>query len=151
MQTQKHKTPHHSNAVTFIAKQTQIYHLAYAKLQIGSQANPNLSPKPANNVPPPLAQARPRSQKSGQNGGSTPTLCLDKTVHAHNTRDSKGVGSPQVGMARGREWGTALYQKRHCAQYPSHSACTSNGCSCPHDERDQKYWQTHVPQCSEPT
>ena len=35
----------------------------------------------------PLGQARPRSQKSGQNGGSTPTLCLDKAVHARDTRD----------------------------------------------------------------
>ena len=40
-------------------------------------------------VPPPLAQARPRSQKSGQNGGSTPTPCLDKAVHAHDTCDSQ--------------------------------------------------------------
>ena len=38
-------------------------------------------------TPPPLAQARPRSQKSGQNGGSTPTPCLDKAVHAHDTCD----------------------------------------------------------------
>ena len=38
--------------------------------------------------PPPLAQARPRSQKSGQNGGSTPTPCLDKAVHARDTCDS---------------------------------------------------------------
>ena len=40
-------------------------------------------------TPPPLAQARPRSQKSGQNGGSTPTPCLDKAVHAHDTCDSQ--------------------------------------------------------------
>ena len=40
-------------------------------------------------VPPPLAQARPRSQKSGQNGGSTPTPCLDKAVHARDTCDSQ--------------------------------------------------------------
>ena len=39
--------------------------------------------------PPPLAQARPRSQKSGQNGGSTPAQCLDKAVHAHDTGDSQ--------------------------------------------------------------
>ena len=39
-------------------------------------------------TPPPLAQARPRSQKSGQNGGSTPTPCLDKAVHARDTCDS---------------------------------------------------------------
>ena len=39
--------------------------------------------------PPPLAQARPRSQKSGQNGGSTPTPCLDKAVHARDTCDSQ--------------------------------------------------------------
>ena len=38
---------------------------------------------------PPLAQARPRSQKSGQNGGSTPTPCLDKAVHARDTCDSQ--------------------------------------------------------------
>ena len=38
---------------------------------------------------PPLAQARPRSQKSGQNGSSTPTPCLDKAVHARDTCDSK--------------------------------------------------------------
>ena len=40
-------------------------------------------------TPPPLAQARPRSQKSGQNGGSTPTPCLDKAVHARDTCDSQ--------------------------------------------------------------
>ena len=40
-------------------------------------------------VPPPLAQGRPRSQKSGQNGGSTSTPSLDKAVHARNTRESK--------------------------------------------------------------
>ena len=39
--------------------------------------------------PPPLAQARPRSQKSGQNGGSTPTPCLDKAVHVRDTCDSQ--------------------------------------------------------------
>ena len=50
-----------------------------------------------------------------------------------------------MGMARGCELGRAFYQKRLCAQSPFHSACASNGCSCPHDERDQKYWQTHVP------
>ena len=42
-----------------------------------------------NSTPPPLAQARPRSQKSGQNGGSTPTPCLDKAVHARETCDSQ--------------------------------------------------------------
>ena len=40
------------------------------------------------NVPPPPAQARPRSQKSSQNGGSMPILCLDKAVHARDTRES---------------------------------------------------------------
>ena len=43
----------------------------------------------AGHYPPPLAQARPRSQKSGQNGGSTPTPCLDKAVHARDTCDSQ--------------------------------------------------------------
>ena len=42
-----------------------------------------------NTPPPPLAQARPRSQKSGENGGSTPTPCLDKAVHACDTCDSQ--------------------------------------------------------------
>ena len=45
--------------------------------------------------PPPLAQARPRSQKSGQNGGSTPTRRLDKAVHAHDTRDTKACAGLQ--------------------------------------------------------
>ena len=40
-------------------------------------------------TPPPLAQARLRSQKSGQNGGSTPTPCLDKAVHPRDTCDSQ--------------------------------------------------------------
>ena len=40
-------------------------------------------------TPPPLAQARPRSQKSDQNGGSTPTPCLEKAVHARDTCDSQ--------------------------------------------------------------
>ena len=35
-------------------------------------------------VPPPLAQAQPRSQKSRQNNGSTPTPCLDRAMHARN-------------------------------------------------------------------
>ena len=39
--------------------------------------------------PPPLAQARPRSQRCRQNRGSTPTLCLDKPVLVRNTQDSK--------------------------------------------------------------
>ena len=38
-------------------------------------------------TPPPLAQAWPWSQQSGQNGGSTPNPCLDKAVHARDTRD----------------------------------------------------------------
>ena len=83
--------------------------------------------------PPPLAQARPRSKKSGQNGGSTPTLCLDKAVHACDTRDSKARAGLEPYTKHGTmhkqpsncEWGRALYQKRHCAQSPSHSACTS--------------------------
>ena len=45
--------------------------------------------KPQFSTPPPLAQARPRSQQSGQNGGSTPTPCLDKAVHARDTCDSQ--------------------------------------------------------------
>ena len=50
--------------------------------------------------PPPLAQARPRSQKSGQNGGSTPTPCLDKAVHAQGGggyQDAQGPLSTSVG------------------------------------------------------
>ena len=39
----------------------------------------------AHNAPPPLGQARPRSEKSRQNNGSTPTLCLDKAMHARDT------------------------------------------------------------------
>ena len=38
---------------------------------------------------PPLAQARPRSQKTRQNSGSTPTPCLDKTVPVCGTHDGK--------------------------------------------------------------
>jgi len=38
---------------------------------------------------PPLAQARPRSQKSRQNSGSTHTLCLDKPVLARDAHNSK--------------------------------------------------------------
>ena len=44
---------------------------------------------PGVHTPPPLAQAWPRSQKSGQNGGSTPTPRLDKAVHARDTCDSQ--------------------------------------------------------------
>ena len=40
-------------------------------------------------TPPPLEQARPRSQKSGQTSGSTPTPCLDKPVLTRDTHDSK--------------------------------------------------------------
>ena len=57
-------------------------------------ARPSMSKKQAGQVfstrtPPPLAQARPRSQQSGQNGSSTPTPCLDKAVHARDTCDSQ--------------------------------------------------------------
>ena len=61
--------------------------------------------------PPPLAQARPRSQKSGQNGGSTPTPCLDKVVHARDTRDSKGVGEPSDGDGEGLRMGKSTLSK----------------------------------------
>ena len=52
-------------------------------------------------IPPPLAQARPRSQKSGQNGGSTPTPCLDKAVHARDTCDSKAHAGLEPYTKRG--------------------------------------------------
>ena len=39
--------------------------------------------------PPPLAEARPRSEKSRQNNGSTPTPCLDKAMHACDTHNRK--------------------------------------------------------------
>ena len=61
--------------------------------------------------PPPLAQARPQSQKSGQNGGSTPTPCLDKAVHARDTRDSKGVGEPSDGDGEGLRMGKSTLSK----------------------------------------
>ena len=51
--------------------------------------------------PPPLRKARPRSQKSGQNGGSMPTPRLGKAVHARDTRDSKRVGAPSDGDGEG--------------------------------------------------
>ena len=60
---------------------------------------------------PPLAQARPRSQKSGQNGDSTPTLCLDKAVHACDTRDSKRVGEPSDGDGEGLQMGKSTLSK----------------------------------------
>ena len=54
------------------------------------------------NVPrPTLAQARPQSQKSRQNSGSTPTPCLDKPVLARNTHNSKAqyvTAMPGVAM-----------------------------------------------------
>ena len=63
-------------------------------------------------VPPlPLTQARPRSQKSGQNGGSTPTPCLDKAVHARDTRGSKRVGEPLDGDGEGLRMGKSTLSK----------------------------------------
>ena len=62
-------------------------------------------------TPPPLAQARPQSQKSGQNAGSTPTLCLDKAMHARDTRDSKGVGGPSDGDGEGLQMGKSTLSK----------------------------------------
>ena len=59
----------------------------------------------------PLAQARPRSQKSGQNGESTPTPCLDKAVHARDTRDNKGVGEPSDGDGEGLRMGKSTLSK----------------------------------------
>ena len=38
---------------------------------------------------PPFVQARPRSHKTKQNSGSTPTPCLDITVLACGTHDGK--------------------------------------------------------------
>ena len=38
---------------------------------------------------PTLTQARPRSHKKRENGGSTPTLCFDKTVLACGTHAGK--------------------------------------------------------------
>ena len=61
--------------------------------------------------PPPLAQARPWSQKSGQNGGSTPTPCLDKAVHARDTRDSKRVGGALDGDGDGLRMGKSTSSK----------------------------------------
>ena len=67
-------------------------------------------------VPPlPLAQARPRSQKSGQNGGSTPTPCLDKAVHARDTRGSKRVGEPLDGDGEGLRMGNTLSKAALCS------------------------------------
>ena len=40
-------------------------------------------------IPPPVAQAWPRSQKSRQNNDSTPTTCVDKAVHVRDTHDRK--------------------------------------------------------------
>ena len=37
--------------------------------------------------PLPIAQARPWDQKTRQNSGSTPTLCLDKTMLARDTHN----------------------------------------------------------------
>ena len=65
----------------------------------------------ATDLPPPLAQARPRSQKSSQNGGSTPTPCLDKAVHAHDTRDSKRVGAHSDGDGEGLRMGKSTLSK----------------------------------------
>ena len=50
-------------------------------------------------LPPPLAHARPRSQKSGQNGGSTPTPCLDKVVHAQGGGGTQWRGPQQTTLA----------------------------------------------------
>jgi hypothetical protein len=61
--------------------------------------------------PPPLAQARPRSPKSGQNGGSTPNPCLDKAVHARNMHDSKRVGEPSDGDGEGLRMGKSTLSK----------------------------------------
>ena len=70
------------------------------------------SPQRAHTVyPPPLAQARLRSQNSGQNGGSTPTPCLDKAVHARDTCDSKGVGEPSDGDGEGLRMGKRTLSK----------------------------------------
>ena len=88
--------------------------------------------------PPPLAQAQPQSQKSGQNGGSMPTPCLDKAVHARDTCDSKA----RAGLEPYMKHGTMHKQlSKHSACPDSLSGASrasgSNGCSCPHAERDQ--------------
>ena len=40
-----------------------------------------------------------------------PTPCLDKAVHAHNTRDSKGVGEPSGGDGEGPRMGKSTLSK----------------------------------------
>ena len=60
---------------------------------------------------PPPSQARQPSQKSGQNGGSTPTLCLDKAAHARDMRDSKRVGEPSDGDGEGLRMGKSTLSK----------------------------------------
>ena len=49
-------------------------------------------------VPLPLVQAQPRSQKTKQNGGSTPAPCLDKPMLVRNTHGSK-AGIAMLAMA----------------------------------------------------
>ena len=43
----------------------------------------------ARTPPPPIAQPRPRFQKSRQNNGSTPTPCFDKPVLVRDTHGIK--------------------------------------------------------------
>ena len=52
----------------------------------------------------PLAQAWPRSQKTKQNSGTTPTTCLDKTALACGTHAGKPTSLPTSRRALGYRW-----------------------------------------------
>ena len=75
----------------------RVYSLAYVRSRAAEVTAPTAQSRtPAYRrdegvqlTPIPPGQARPRSQKSRQENGSTPTPCLDKAVHARDTHKRK--------------------------------------------------------------
>ena len=84
-----------------------------------------LLPHSSPSNPPPLAQARPQSQKSRQDSGSTLTPYLDKPVLARDTHDSKArhmTAMPGIAMSRG-------VLKRKKKGVPERQLCKRTACS----------------------
>ena len=90
----------------------------------------------------PLAQAQPQSQKSGQQSGSTPTPCLHKPMFVCDTCDSEARTYPKPYKKEVQCTHKIPHILPVCvccqAQQVPRNRSPSNGCSCPHDQRDQK-------------
>ena len=105
---------------------------ANGQLRQGQLHKATLGHWKAAHVPPPLAQAQPRSKRSRQNCGSTPTPCFDKPMLARDTHDSKawymtampGIVMLVVACAKGG--GTTVKWTQHSVP----KACIAKAADC---------------------